>query len=74
MVSMSLTETKTNPPVNQIIKNDTGITEAVLSLKTLSVQKQSDGTTTIFVCHENTEILFVLTQDEASHLANLLSM
>ena len=69
---MSLTDEITNTPINQVVATETGITEANLKIKSLSIKAQTDGSKSIFIQHNENQTLFTLTQKECDHLAMLL--
>jgi len=69
---MSLIDITENPPINEVIITETGLCEANLSVKSLSIKKQADGTVSILVSQRNKNIFFSLAQKQLDHIINLL--
>lgn len=69
---MSLIDIMKNPPINEVIVTETGLCEANLSMKSLSIRKQVDGTVSLFVSRGDTKILFSLDREQLDHIISLL--
>jgi hypothetical protein len=70
---MSLIDITTEkPPINEIIETEAGVCEVNLSVKSLSIKKQVDGTVSISARHADKEIIFILPQEKAVRLGNLI--
>ncbi len=70
---MSLTEITFPPRLNETVMTETGVAEASITVKRLSVTRQSDGAKSLLVEARGTEIRFILQQNECVHLAELLT-
>jgi len=60
------------PPINKLINIKNGLCEAKLSVKSLSIRKQNDGTVTMSATQGDNSILFNLNKTHITHLISLL--
>ena len=62
-----------NTPLDKVVATGTGFCEVTLSFKTLSIQKQDDGSASILVTYEGKDIRFIIDPDQIVHLVKLLT-
>lgn len=61
-----------DPPINKLINVENGLCQAMLSMKTLSIRQQNDGTVSMLAVQGDNSILFNLDKTHIAHLVDLL--